>query len=84
MRTRVMEVRYQIGEIREIQKRLLDEQKDLIAARNQFASPARIATNAGSLGLSVPDRGNVYVVRYDTRIVQVSDRGTSSGAFPRL
>jgi len=84
MRTRVMEVRYEIAELEHQRVLLLNEQKDLLSKRSQFSSPARIAMRASRLGLTVPDRDNVYVVKYESRVVAVADHSRAKTGVPQL
>ncbi len=84
IRTRVMEIRYEIGEFEKSRTELLTEQKTLISQKNRLSSPARIAMRASRLGLTLPDRSNVYLVRYDTRILRVKNGKRISGGSPNL
>jgi len=84
MRTRVMEVKYHIAEVERSRDALLAEQKKLIALKTRFASPGRIASQARTLGLHVPDRADVYLVRYDSRVVRARSQGRTLSSSPRL
>jgi cell division protein FtsL len=84
IRTRVMEVRYEIGELEKSRTELLTEHKKLISQKNRLSSPARIAMRASRLGLTLPDRSNVYQVRYSTRVVRVKNGKHISGNNPNL
>ena len=84
IRTRVMEIQYEIGEVEKSRTELLTEQKKLVNLKNRLSSPARIAMRANRLGLTLPDRGNVYLVRYETRVVRVKNGKRIFGGSPKL
>ncbi|MGW8321621.1 MAG: hypothetical protein ACWGSD_08730 [Thermodesulfobacteriota bacterium] len=84
MKTRVMEVRYEIAELEQQRVQLLNVQKDLLSQKSQFSSPARIAMRASRLGLTVPDRENVYLVKYQSRVVAVANHSKKEAGTPRL
>jgi len=84
IRTRVMEVRYELGGLERARAELVMEQKKLIDEKTRFAAPARIAMRAARLGLSVPDRRRVYLVRYEPRVVRVNSPGSQAVRAPGL
>jgi len=84
IKTRVMEVRYEIAELEHKRMQLNNRQKDLLSRKNQYSSPARIAMRASRLGLEVPDRDDVYLVKYESRVVTVADRARPKKGTPQL
>ncbi|MBI5140805.1 MAG: cell division protein FtsL [Nitrospirae bacterium] len=66
IRTKVMEAKYEIGSLESARGAALIEQKKLISDRSRLSSPVRVAAVAAEkLGLELPSRADVYVVRYD-------------------
>lgn len=84
IRTRVMEVRYEIGALEETRRQLLSEQKKLVAMKTEYSAPSRIAMRAARLGLTLPDRSRVYLVRYEPAAIRVNKGIRGSGGSPSL
>ena len=84
IRTRVMEVRYEIGALEETRSELLAGQRKLVAMKTEYSAPSRIAMRAARLGLTVPDRSRVYLVRYESTAIRVKNGMRGSGGAPSL
>lgn len=76
----MMEARYEIGRLELERGAALIEQKKLISDRSRLSSPVRVAAVASEkLGLELPSRADVYVVKYD----QSSNIVRAKGVFKR-
>jgi len=84
IRTKVMEVRYQIGSLEETRSQLLSEQKKLVAMKTEYSAPSRIAMRAERLGLTLPDRSRVFLVRYEPAAIRVKKEIRGTGGSPSL